>query len=202
MADEPLADVVRRLIAEAVGSEAPPEVLEAAVADLEAVVSRLEAAPRRPDKVPHLPELRDLRTSFAADPVVGGRNPLAPPVDAWIEGRQVHARATFSRQYEGPPGYVHGGVIAGVFDMICGLANLASGNHGMTGTLTIRYLRPTPLYTEILIEGSAVGRDGRKNFVSARFLHDAKVTAEADGVFVELGDRHAREYFSRERDLA
>jgi acyl-coenzyme A thioesterase PaaI-like protein len=197
-----LADAVRRLIAQAVGSQAPPEELEATVAELEAIAERLEAAPRRPDKVPTLPDLRELKTAFAADPIVGARNPLAPPVDAWIEGHEVHARATFGRQYEGPPGYVHGGVIAGVFDMICGLANLASGNHGMTGTLTIRYLRPTPLHTEILMEASAVGREGRKNFVSARFLNGTKVTAEADGLFIELGERHAQEYFTRAADLA
>jgi acyl-coenzyme A thioesterase PaaI-like protein len=194
---ERLAGAVRRLIALSVSTDAPDAVGEEAVAELEAVAARLEDHPQRPGKQPVLPDLKDLQATFSADPVIGGRNPIAPPVEAWVEGHQVHGRVTFGRPYEGPPGYVHGAVIAAVFDLMAGLANLAAGNAGMTGTLTIRYLRPTPLFEEILIECAQVGAEGRKTFIGGRFLHGSKVTAEVEAVFVSLMDTRAAEYFQR-----
>ncbi len=194
---DPLADAVRRLVRLCVASDAPPEVRDAAVAELESVAERLEAHALRPDKMPSLPDMHDLQAAFHSDPVVGAKNPIAPPVEIWVEGREVHGRVTFQRQYEGPPGYVHGAIVAAVFDLFLGAANLAAGNTGMTGTLTIRYLRPTPLYQEILIEASQIAVEGRKTFVGGRFLHGAQVTAEAEGVFVSLRDTRAAEYFQK-----
>ena len=192
---EQLADAVRRLVRLSVASDAPREEVEAAVAELGAAADRLEAYALRPDKLPSLPDLHELQAAFHSDPVIGVRNPIAPPVEAWVEGRKAYGRVTFERPYEGPPGYVHGAIVAAVFDLFLGLANLAAGNTGMTGTLTIRYLRPTPLYKEILIEASQIAVEGRKTFVGGRFVHDAKVTAEAEGVFVSLRDARAAEYF-------
>ncbi|MEX2459669.1 MAG: PaaI family thioesterase [Actinomycetota bacterium] len=197
MPAERLADAVRRLIRLAVATDAPPEVLEEAVAELEAVADRLESHPRRGAKEPILPDLKELQATFSADPVIGVRNPIAPPVEAWVEGHDVHGRVTFERPYEGPPGYVHGAVIAAVFDLMCGLANLAAGNAGMTGTLTIKYLRPTPLDREIHIECRQIGAEGRKTFIGGRFLDGSKVTAEVEAVFVSLMGTRAAEYFQR-----
>ncbi len=44
-----------------------------------------------------------------------------------------------------PEGQVHAGVSAMVLDQVLGEAAGAGGGPGMTGTLTIRYRRPTPL---------------------------------------------------------
>ena len=82
--------------------------------------------------------------------MVGFANPVAPPIEVWaVEGedgrREIRGRATFDYQYEGPPTCVHGGVIAEVFDEMLGISNLLVGQGAMTGTLTIRYRRPTPL---------------------------------------------------------
>ncbi len=55
--------------------------------------------------------------------------------------------ACFDWAYEGPPTCVHGGVIAEVFDEVLGAANIVAGVRAMTGTLTVRYRKPTPLNT-------------------------------------------------------
>ena len=57
-------------------------------------------------------------------------------------------QAWFDCAYEGPPTCVHGGVIAETFDEMLGAANMVAGNPGMTGTLTVRYRKPTPLRTD------------------------------------------------------
>ena len=61
--------------------------------------------------------------------------------------REIRAEAWFDFAYEGPPTCVHGGVIAETFDEVLGAANMVAGNPGMTGTLTVRYRKPTPLRT-------------------------------------------------------
>jgi acyl-coenzyme A thioesterase PaaI-like protein len=56
----------------------------------------------------------------------------------------------------------------------------------MTGTLTIRYLRPTPLHTELIIEAELVRIKGRKIFTEGRILADGLLTAEAEGLFISI----------------
>ena len=50
-----------------------------------------------------------------------------------------------SAAYEGPPGLVHGGVVALLLDQILGGAADHAGVPGMTGTLTVRYRKGTRL---------------------------------------------------------
>src|SRR3546814_4843481 len=78
--------------------------------------------------------------------VVGMRNPIAPPLDiTWHEDGLVTTDFHLGAAYEGPPGLVHGGVSALLLDQVAGEAAAARHKAGMTGTLTLRYERPTPL---------------------------------------------------------
>jgi acyl-coenzyme A thioesterase PaaI-like protein len=81
---------------------------------------------------------------------------------------------------------VHGGVIAETFDEMLGAANMVAGNPGMTGTLTVKYRKPTPLRTDLRIEARCVGRSGRKIRTWAGIYHGEVLTAEADGIFIEV----------------
>jgi acyl-coenzyme A thioesterase PaaI-like protein len=130
-------------------------------------------------------------------PVVGDVSPLAPPIDWEVVDGRIRGRGTYHAPYEGPPGYVHGGVIALTFDEILGMANIASGHPGMTGTLKVRYLRPTPLHTEVELEGWTERVEGRR-IVSKGTMHVAgELTAEAEGLFVVIDADRAAAYFGR-----
>ena len=117
--------------------------------------------------------------------VVGMRNPIAPPVEVQ-RGGDGHAWAEFhlNALYEGPPGLVHGGVVALVLDQILGECAADGGGPGMTGTLTIRYQRPTVLGA-CSAEAWVSEMTERKTFVRG-VLRDAsgEETAEATGVFI------------------
>jgi len=76
--------------------------------------------------------------------------------------------------------------IAETFDVLLGAANLAAGNPGMTGTLTVRYRKPTPLRTDLRLEARCQRREGRKIFSWAGIYHGDTLTAEADGLFIEV----------------
>jgi acyl-coenzyme A thioesterase PaaI-like protein len=129
---------------------------------------------------------------FDWSPQCGLANPLAPPMHVDVEADRIVGRAFFGAAYEGPPGCVHGGCIAGAFDEVLGLAQSLSGQAGLTGTLTVRYRRPTPLNTEVRFEAWVDEVKGRKVLTAARLWAGEQVTAEATGLFVVVGPARLR----------
>ena len=93
---------------------------------------------------------------------------------------------TFDYPYEGPPTCVHGGVIAELFDEMLGLSNILVGLGAMTGTLTIRYRRPTPLLAPLELAARHTGSEGRKVFAWGGIYHEGELTAEAEGIFIHV----------------
>ncbi len=197
MPRERLADALRRLIDHAVVSDVPDEEVAGIAEELEAIDERLRAYPRSRFRPRSLPDFNDLQATFRGDPVMGEHNPLAPPVTVERDGEIIRARVNLGAAYEGPPGYVHGAIIAGIFDMMMGLANIASGNPGMTGTLKVKYLRPTPLHTDLSLEAVTDRVDGRKTHAKGTLRAGDELTAEAEAIFVRIRIERAMEYFDR-----
>jgi acyl-coenzyme A thioesterase PaaI-like protein len=81
---------------------------------------------------------------------------------------------------------VHGGVIAMVFDEILGVANVQAASPGMTGTLSVKYRRPTPIRTPLRLEAHVIERTGRRIRIRGAIFNGDELTAEAEAVFVEL----------------
>lgn len=123
---------------------------------------------------------------FDHSPFIGLANPLSPPVHLAYDGERVVGTVTFGAAYEGPPGCVHGGYIAAVFDELLGATQSLSGDQGMTAHLGVDYRRPTPLRTEIALEGWLERREGRKIYARASMSVDGEVTAESDALFVSF----------------
>jgi acyl-coenzyme A thioesterase PaaI-like protein len=107
----------------------------------------------------------------------------------------VHGRAVFGSAYEGPPGCVHGGYVAAAFDELLGFANSLSGTPGMTGTLTVRYRRPTPLHTELRFEGRFEKAEGRKIYTTGQLYAGEMLCAESDGLFIAVPTERFRALF-------
>ena len=117
--------------------------------------------------------------------VVGMRNPVAPPLEM-ERSRDGRAWSTFTLNalYEGPPGNVHGGVLALVLDQVLGEAAAAGGTPGMTGTLTLRYRRATPL-GRCSAEAWIDRHEGVKTYVHGQLKRaDGEVCVEAEGIFI------------------
>jgi acyl-coenzyme A thioesterase PaaI-like protein len=182
-----LAAELRRVTSAMVGTPLTEADIEAAAAAVKAVADRLDqvAGPGRrmraqPDPAGHPQDF------FPTSPVIGFANPVAPPVVVEAVDGELRGTASFDYQYEGPPTCVHGGVLAMVFDEMLGAANIMAGSPGMTGTLTIRYRRPTPLRTPLRLEARFLERDGRKIRTWGAMYHGDVLTAEAEGIFIEL----------------
>jgi acyl-coenzyme A thioesterase PaaI-like protein len=126
-------------------------------------------------------------------PVAGLANPIAPPLHPERGDDVIRARVVYGAAYEGPPGCVHGGHIAAGFDEVLGFAQTLTGRGGMTGRLEIWYRKPTPLHRELVYTGWVADVDGRK-IRTRGALHAGEVlTAEAEGVFIQV----APEVFER-----
>ena len=180
---EPLTRSVRELIDATIRTE----VDAATVAD---VTARIDAATARL-RGKQLPGPFGVRYTFDArgmawgNPVIGVRNPIAPPlVLNYDDSGRVWTDFHVGAAYEGPPGHVHGGVCALVLDHVLGEA--ASGGltrPAFTGTISCRYLRATRLgvlHTEATIERI----DGVKTFAVGHLADDEGITVQAEGVFI------------------
>ena len=121
---------------------------------------------------------------FDHSPFIGLANPLSPPVELEYSGERVLGRVTFGAAYEGPPGCVHGGYVAAVFDELLGATQSLSGDQGMTAHLGIDYRRPTPLGVPLTMEGWLDRKEGRKIYARAAIYANGELTAEADGLFI------------------
>ena len=56
----------------------------------------------------------------------------------------------------------------------------------MTGTLTVRYRRPTPLLAPLELVARHTGKEGRKVYAWGGIYDRGELTAEADGIFIEV----------------
>jgi uncharacterized protein (TIGR00369 family) len=103
------------------------------------------------------------------------------------EDGSVVSLPTVGDNFEGPHGYLHGGVIATLLDEAMSKAVRARGLSAMTRQMEVEYLRPVPSAAAIRIEGRWVRSEGRKHWTEAMILNEKGSTlATAKGLFVEV----------------
>jgi acyl-coenzyme A thioesterase PaaI-like protein len=113
----------------------------------------------------------------------GRSNPLAPPVEVEEHEGRLTGHVTFDSAWEGGPGTVYGGFIAAVFDGMLGRAVISAGHLGVTRSLTVRYLRATPLRRRLRVESVAGERVGRDVAVTGQLWDGDRLTCEAEAIF-------------------
>ncbi|MCH8544254.1 MAG: PaaI family thioesterase [Alcanivorax sp.] len=116
--------------------------------------------------------------------MTGLATPLSPPLDVWLDGDVVRGRATLGASWQGPPGRVHGGVIALMMDILMAKTQDLVEGIGMTGTLNLRYQAGTPLKQQIDMEARITRLDGRKLVAEGRFMVDGQTTVTAEGIWI------------------
>lgn len=99
----------------------------------------------------------------------------------------VISHATISHNWEGPPGYLHGGIIASILDEAMSKANRARGVTAMTRKMQVEYLRPVPSNSPIRIEGNVTRSEGRKHWTEARIQNaEGVILAHATALFIAI----------------
>jgi acyl-coenzyme A thioesterase PaaI-like protein len=184
-----VADALRSLMARFVATEAPVEEFEGVADTIESLAARLAAYPQASLYLGFAEAANaygDSEGPFDNSPVMGLSNPLAPPMRLEVLDDAVVGTAVLGSAYEGPPGYVHGGFVAAMFDELLGLTQTLSGKPGMTGKLNVTYRSPTPLHTELRFRGTVHSANGRKIVCHGTIHAGDTLCAQAEGLFIHI----------------
>lgn len=191
-----VADALRSVIDGMVATTAPLDVFDGVADDLRAIAAKLDGYPRTNLYEGYAESSLSggsvdddsVVGPFDNSPIMGRANPLAPPLTLAVdhEAGKVVGQVNFGPAYEGPPGHVHGGYVAAIFDELLGLTQSLGGTPGMTGRLTIHYRQPTPLRTDLRMEGVVERVSGRKRICTGTLWNGDTLLAESEGLFVSV----------------
>jgi acyl-coenzyme A thioesterase PaaI-like protein len=198
-----LAAALRELIEVSVTTTVGPGEVRAAAELVRQATEQLAVA-RRP--VSQLPALDDVTTGRRVfNPVTGAGSALAPPLRVRREGDGVVGEATLGVAYEGPPGFVHGGMSSLLMDQLLGSAAAAADVWGMTAHLELDYRGPLPLETPLVLRASVAENHGRKSVITGTIAlagDPDRVLVEGRGVFVMPRPEKIEAYFGAITDAS
>lgn len=192
------ADAVRRLTVALSATSASIDDLDRIAESVDAIAAVVPAG--APDELTVRGDLsvisataiRQSHRLRERSPFIGMANPVAPPMHVTFTEDAIDATVTLGSLYEGPPGCVHGGFVAALFDEVLGAAQVHSGRAGMTGRLTVHYRSPTPLDQELRLEARLVKVEGRKILCTATLHAGDRLCADAEGLFVTIDPEKVR----------
>ena len=123
----------------------------------------------------------------------GPANPQGLHLHFTVDAQALTATTTLTltRLHEGPPGYIHGGIIAVLMDEAMSKLNRPLNALAMTRNMQVDYLRPSPLGQLLTLSSTHLRREGRKLFHQAQ-LHNAKgdLLAQANGLFIAIDTKY------------
>ena len=121
--------------------------------------------------------------------VPGAGSILMPPWEIRrFDAEIVEIGVQFSRYHVGGTNAVHGGMVAMMFDVMCGIIIHAIGRPiSRTAFLHVDYRNVTPIDEPLTVRGWASKIEGRKTFVNSELTDaDGMILAEANGLMVRL----------------
>lgn len=139
-----------------------------------------DAAPADGESLEHYPDCI----------VSGPANPMGIALTCHRDGDDAAASVTFGAAFEGAPGRAHGGIVAAAFDDVMGFVLSMLSTPAYTGRLTVSYLGPTPLGTELQFRARLRQQDGRTLWIEGEATVDGHRFAEAEGLFIAVPAEH------------
>lgn len=198
-----LGDALRDLVEASVTTAVDTGELRSAAAAARELTGRLAARRRPHGQLSPLDDIAEFRQVY--NMVSGVGSALAPPLDVRVVEGGVVAETSFGLAYEGPPGFLHGGMSGLVMDQVLGAATIRAGLWGMTVRLELDYRGPVPLHTPVVLTGRVTEAAGRKSVVTGTIaLSDApdRPLVEARGVFVAPRRETTASYFAAVTDAS
>jgi acyl-coenzyme A thioesterase PaaI-like protein len=202
VSDPPLSDpetaartriglAMRELGHAVVGHDTEPDRLTELAAEIEAITASLATGAPRSRSSAASNYIHDRVVAEGEMLLSHGDRPFAGPFSPWSvdmvvrrEGDEAVGRVTFREAHEGAPSRCHGGVVAGVFDDVLGYVLQVHHLVAFTGTLSVRYEQPTPLFRPIVFRARLVREEGRKLFMAADSWDGERKIGSAEAVFI------------------
>jgi acyl-coenzyme A thioesterase PaaI-like protein len=198
-----LGSALRGLVDASVLTTVGAAELTAAAARAREITDRLTAATRPLHQLPALDDPIAFRRVYS--PVTGVGSALAPPLAIREDDDGVVAEASLGAAYEGPPGFLHGGMSGLLMDQLLGSAAIRAGLWGMTVRLELDYRGPVPLRTPLVLRARVTEDAGRKTLTTGTIALAAapeRPLVEARGIFVAPRPDRLADYFGAVTDAS
>lgn len=176
--------LMEQMLVTGAGDPALDDDLEHAIRTTDELRARLEPHGRGRELQFDAEDGEEGRPYYVRGAFVGPHHPMYLPIEYETSEQVTRGSVHFDLVWEGPPGCVHGGYIAYLYDCIMGHHNLMVGVPGMTGTLEVRYRRPAPLYADLRFEVRTIRTSGRKILDEATLWLGEELISEATGLFI------------------
>ena len=104
--------------------------------------------------------------------------------------RRIVGRFVLGQPYQGGGGFAHGGIIALLLDEAMGKVCRFREVRAVTAELTVEYLKPVRVESEIVVEGHETEMQGRNLFMTGEIRNEGgEVLARGKGRFVIIKPR-------------
>ena len=104
--------------------------------------------------------------------------------------------------YEGGPSVAHGGWTAGLLDEVLGHVPILRGQLTVTGTLTVRFVKPVPIERQLHAHAWVDRIEGKKWFISGELILASSGAMLATGTGVWIARDRAAHFGGFQRWLA
>ena len=114
----------------------------------------------------------------------GPRNPWGLKLRFEADGDRVTASFTVPEEYQGFPGYLHGGVAGALLDETMSRVSLLEGRWTMTALMDLRFRFPVPVGATVTLEAVKTGE--MRGFLEAKgtlYLPGGRAAVSATGAF-------------------
>ncbi|MDW7694833.1 PaaI family thioesterase [Flammeovirgaceae bacterium SG7u.111] len=131
----------------------------------------------------------------------GNENPDGLQIKSYWEGEESVCKWKAEKKHQGWKNLLNGGVIGTLIDCHCMGTAMAAAyraeNRGLdsspfyryaTGTLNVRYLKPTPNYSQIELRAKVIEIKKKKTVLSCELFADGELTAQAEVVALRVFD--------------
>jgi Thioesterase superfamily len=166
------AYALRELLTQLSEADAAPERFDELSAQIESINEAWRAIPER--------------VEVGSGNANGWRSLLLPDVSFdFSDPARLFMYTRIGVGFEGPPGRIHGGVVAYLFDNMVGHVTMHAGlGITLTAKLAVNYAAATPINTDLKLVAWVERHEGRKFWVEAELLVDGQVTASCEALMI------------------
>jgi acyl-coenzyme A thioesterase PaaI-like protein len=115
------------------------------------------------------------------------QNPIGLKIDFEVKGDDVIGEFTSNENHEGPPGFVHGGVLAAILDEALSYIARISMQYGiLTMRETITFRNASSIGEKLKVEAKVSEEKNRAFIATAKVFNQKGIIAEAEGTMLKV----------------
>lgn len=115
------------------------------------------------------------------------RNPIGLKISFEVNSDGVRGEFTSHKDHEGPPGFVHGGILGAILDEALSYLARSSMQHDMrTIKETITFRNASPIGEKLEVTAHIKEEKSRVFVVTAKVLNSKGIVAEAEGMLLKF----------------